>query len=273
MTDKYWHCKYHNWKQKGGLRGKDEGQQEFYAKMSSLAYEDTETRKNGLKKLGFQLDTELSNPDIIVAYNPNTKEVVHAFTGSRFTDKTKYKGSQNRIRDTKTDIGILTGTSRYGKRQKEVGGVVKSSQKKYGKSYNYTNTGHSKGSRLAFDNSKQTGIPAVGFNAGSSPIGAVTGKISKWLGRDKKAERIHYTTGNDVISISEKFLGDTKTNVVKMDKDKKRGAVANHDIENFTGQSGGKKGNAWIQHVKAYAKKNNVSYRNAMKQARASYKK
>jgi len=128
---------------------------------------------------------------------------------------------------------------------------------------------------LAFDNSKQTGIPAVGFNSGSSPIGAVTSKVSKWLGRDKKAERIHYTTGNDIISISEKILGDTKTNVVKMDKNKKRGVVANHDIENFTGQSGSgkRKSSAWIQHVKAYAKKNNVSYKQAMQEAGKSYKK
>jgi hypothetical protein len=40
--------------------------------------------------------------------------------------------------------------------------------------------------------------------------------------------------------------------------------------------SGGKKKrepNAWIKHVQAYAKENKVSYKDAIKQARASYKK
>jgi hypothetical protein len=34
---------------------------------------------------------------------------------------------------------------------------------------------------------------------------------------------------------------------------------------------GGKKPSKWIQHVKKYAKENNVSYKDAMKQAKASY--
>ena len=40
--------------------------------------------------------------------------------------------------------------------------------------------------------------------------------------------------------------------------------------------SGGKKKrepNAWIKHVQAYAKEHGVSYKDAIKQARASYKK
>lgn len=31
--------------------------------------------------------------------------------------------------------------------------------------------------------------------------------------------------------------------------------------------------NSWIIHVKAYAKKNNISYKDALKKAKSSYKK
>jgi hypothetical protein len=269
MTDKYWHCKYHNWKQKGGLRGKAEGQQEFYGKMSSIAYENTENRKKKLEKLGFELDTELSNDDIMIAVNRNTGELVSTATGSRFTDK------KHRFRDTRSDIGIALGTDRLGKRKKEVKAVVKKAGTKY-KGYDHTLSGHSLAGRTMQSISKETGLPAVIFNRGASPMGAVSDKVAKWLGKDnKKSKVIHYTTNKgmtiDPVSISARLLGDD-TETIKTKK-KKDGGIS-HSIDHFTGQAGtGKKSNAWIQHVKAYAKKNNVSYKQAMKEAKASYKK
>jgi len=34
-----------------------------------------------------------------------------------------------------------------------------------------------------------------------------------------------------------------------------------------------KKSNSWVSHVRAYAEKNNISYRDAMKQSKDTYKK
>ena len=64
MKKKYWHCEYYNCSQSGGLRSKTDGQQEFYVKMSSLAYENEADRIKGLKKMGFEYDKELSNDGI-----------------------------------------------------------------------------------------------------------------------------------------------------------------------------------------------------------------
>ena len=265
-TKKYWHCEYYNWNQSGGLRDKRDGQQEFYAKLSSYSYENTEDRKKKLAKLGFELDTELSNDDVMIAVNKKTRELVSTATGSRFTDK------RHRFRDTRSDIGIVLGTDRWGKRKKEVKEVVKKAGEKY-KGYDHTLSGHSLAGRTMHNISKETGIPAVIFNRGSSPIGALTDKITKWLGKDKKESKvIHYTTNKgltiDPVSISAKLLGDD-TETIKVNN-KKDGRIS-HSISHFTGA--GKKNNTWISHVKAYAKKNNVSYRQAMQESSKSYKK
>jgi hypothetical protein len=265
MKKDCYHCEYLNWdNQKGGLRTKAEGQQNFYAGLSSLAYKSTEERKKKAPK-GFLLDEGLSNPDVAIFYNPNTKEMVSAVTGSRFGDK------ENRFRDIRSDLGIVLGVDRLGNRTKEVSAVVKKASAKY-KDYDKTLTGHSLGGKVGSNISKQTGIPAVIFNQGSSPLSAVTDRLARMFGRDHKNSKvIHYTTGTDVLSISSKVLGnEDETNVVDMKPGAKKGIVENHSISNFTGE--GKKPSPWIKHVKAYKKKHGCSYREAMTQGKASYK-
>jgi len=266
MSKQYWHC---DWRkpQKGGLRSKGEGQMTFYARMSQLAYKGEADRIAGLKKHGFTLDKDLSNDDIIVAYNPSTKEVVHSVTGSRFSSK------KHKWRDIRSDLGILTGTDRLGRRTKEIKDVSQRSQKKYGKEYNYTSTGHSLGSKVSSNVSKSLGIDHVGFNSGTSPLGAVSDKIAKILGRDKKATRQNYTTGTDFISKSGQVLDDIKTDVVVGKLKNKPGAVAKHAIENFTQDGKGKKKKSkWHMHVDQVRKKNvGMSYKECLKLASASY--
>jgi len=273
----YLHCKTYNWPQSGGLRGKDQKQQKFYGYMSSLAYKDAKKRAEGLAKHNFILDKELSNEDIMVAHNPQTKEVIHSITGSRFNDP------KHRFRDIHTDLGILAGVSSLGKRQKEVGDVISKSQKKYGKSADYVNTGHSKGAKIALDNSRQTGIPAIAYNAGSSPIGALTSRIANLFRPAKKAERVHYTTGKDIISKSEQLLGDTKSIVVPLKKDVSTDLAGLHSIKHFTGQEGNGapgsgvhkkniKKNKWLVHVDQIKRKNKgMKYTEILKLASRSY--
>jgi hypothetical protein len=274
----YLHCKSWSKNQKGGLRGKDQKQQKFYGYMSSLAYKDAKKRAEGLAKHGFNLDEELSNEDILVAHNPQTKEVVHAITGSRFDDP------KNKFRDIRSDLGILAGTDRLGKRTSEITDVVKKSQKKYGKDYNYTNTGHSLGSRVSMNVSKKLGIDHVGFNQGSSPLGAVSDRIARLFGRDKKATRINYTTGKDFISKSSQLLDDdVETNVVPLKKDVSTGLAGLHSIKHFTGQEGNGapgsgvhkkniKKNKWLVHVDQIKRKNKgMKYTEILKLASRSY--
>ena len=233
---KYFHMKYHNFKKfRGGLR--TENQQKFYAQMARVSYENTQANraeimnKFGLTQKGWRLDNDLSNPDIAVIYNQQSREVVYSCTGSRFKDK------NNAFRDIKTDVGILFGTANFGMRFTELLSVVRIGMRKY-KNWDQTLTGHSLGAYLAYEISKKTGIPAVYFNRGESPIGALSEKIANIFRRKPEGERIHYTTNKgstvDPLSISSFLLGnDSKT--IQVDKTSDGFA---HQLSHF---GGGKK--------------------------------
>lgn len=226
-------CHFLNWNVSGGMRTGDE-QQEFYAKMSSVAYGNTpEGRADKMNKYNFNqdwiLDNELSNPDISVLVNNKTKEVVHGITGTRIDNQT------HRFRDLSSDLGIVLGIDKLGNRTAEVGDVVKKAKQKYN-NYDHTLTGHSLGGKVASNLSQELDMPAVVFNKGSSPIGYVTDKLSNMFNEDSnKGEVIHYTTndiskGNvDMLSLSSALLDDDTTKIVKQ----KYGA---HSLKNFTGE-------------------------------------
>jgi predicted esterase YcpF (UPF0227 family) len=240
--------------------------------MSSVAYGNTtEGRATKMKKYGFNdwiQDTELSTPDVAILYNPKTKEMISSVTGSRFTSQ------KHALRDIKSDVGIALGVSRLGSRTRNVKKVVKNAQSKY-KNYDHTLTGHSLGGKTAQNISKSLGIPAVAFNIGSSPIGAVTDKVAKWFGMDnKKSKVIHYTTNSlanktiDPLSVSSAVLGDANETVnVK----KKTGDMA-HSLKHF-GAGKKKAPSAWLTHVASVRQKNpGKSYKECLKMASKSYK-
>jgi len=263
-----YHCEYHgNIKLKGGLRSKDENQQEFYAKMSSVAYGNTpDGRAKKLKKYKFEdwkQDTNLSTPDVAILYNPKTKEVVHSITGSRFNDK------KHKWRDILSDVEIALGVSRIGNRTKEVKNIVKQAKAKYD-DYDHVLTGHSLGGKVGQNISKSLGIPSVSFNIGSSPLGVVTDKIAKMFGADhKESNVIHYTTNSlknktvDPLSVSAAVAGDAnETNVVKT-----KGSDHPHSITHF---GAGK--NQWQLHLKSVRSKNpEKTYKECLKIASVSY--
>jgi hypothetical protein len=283
-----WSVQYFGSGQTGGTR-KDVSQQDFYARMASVAYtEGVDARNKKLQKYklkGFTVDPELSNDDIAVIVNPDTKEVVYAITGSRFTSK------KHAMRDIRSDVGILFGTDRLGKRTSEVKSVINSAQKKY-EGYSPTMAAHSLGGKVARNISKKTGIDAIVFNYGSSPGTIVADKIAKLLGRDVKSDIVHYTTNQikkgaiDPVSAYGKLRDDSTTKVV----DKKSTAGITHSLEHFikddtpeqTGSGGpgsgdhkkGVKKNKWLVHVDQVRRKNpNMSYKACLKLASASYSK
>jgi len=213
------------------------------------------------------LDESLSNPDVAVYFNPSTKEVVSSVVGTRIDSK------KHRFRDLRSDLGIITGTDRFGSRTKEVGDVIKKAASKYA-DYDQVCTGHSLGATLCKNVSKKTGIKGVLFNQGSSPIGAIAGKIAKKLGMNHKDSRTYsYTTGNDPISISAKiFKTDDESTTVKMKDNVKKGLLSNHSVDNFTGAGKKKKPNKWQLHLK-YVRGENASksFKECLKLASASY--
>jgi predicted esterase YcpF (UPF0227 family) len=268
----YYKAHYYNWKQTGGLRGKDQQQEQFYAKMASVAYGNTtEGRAAKLKKYGFNdwiQDEELSTPDVAILYNPKTKEVVSSITGSRFLDK------KHALRDIRSDVSIALGVSRLGSRTRQVKSVVKKAQKKYGE-YDHTLSGHSLGGKTAQNISKSLGIPAVAYNIGSSPLGSVSDKLAKWFGADHKDSNvIHYTTNSlknkviDPLSVSAAVLGDANETInVK----KKTGSIA-HSLDHF-GAGKKKPQSAWLTHVaKVRAKNTGKPYKDCLRMASATYK-
>jgi len=268
-----YNCKFHNFKQRGGLRGKDANQQTFYAQMASIPYSNTtEERAAKMKKYGFDdwvQDTALSNVDVSVLYNPTTKEVVTGVVGTRINDK------KNRFRDIRSDLGIAAGVSRFGKRYSEVKKVVLAAKAKY-KDYDVTISGHSLGGKTAQNISKSTGIQAVTFNAGSSPLDAVGNKISKLFGQDNKDSNvIHYTTNSianktiDPVSISSAVLKDANQTIAV----KKINDDNSHSLSQFTGAGKKKKPTQWMVHVKSVKLANpTIQYKDVLKLASKSYR-
>lgn len=254
-------CEFINWKQKGGLR-KGPEQQKLYAKFANISYQDgLEARKKklddyGFSKDGWKIDEKLTNDDMATLYNDKTKEVVYSVSGTRLDKKHGFK-------DVFSDIGIMAGVSSLGKRTNQVHNVVKKGQSKY-KDYKPVLAGHSLGAKISKNVSEKTNIPAVVYNMGSSPASIITDRLAKAVGRRKKSDITHYTTRGDVISLSERLLGDTKTKIVKKTR-KDKGA---HSLAQF---GAGK--NKWMEHVKKVRAENkDMKYIDVLKLASTSYK-
>jgi len=227
-------------------------------------------RQAKMNKYGFNdwiQDTSLSNRDVSVLYNPKTKEVVSAVAGTRINDK------KNKYRDLRSDLGIIAGVSRFGSRNTEVKKVVLDAKNKY-KDYDMVITGHSLGGKISQNISKSTGIPAVTFNAGSSPIDAIGNKLSKMFGADNKdSEVIHYTTNSienktiDPLSLSSAVLKDANE-TISVKKTTDDGA---HSLSQF---GAGKKKSAWMIHVAKIKVANpGKPYSAVLKLASTTYKK
>jgi hypothetical protein len=169
----------------------------------------------------------------------------------------------------------VLGLDRWGDRTKEVKSVVDSAKDKY-KDYNHTLTGHSLGAKVSTNISRQTGLPAVVFNTGSSPLSAISDRIAKLFGRDHKDSKVtQYTTNQgmtiDPLSISGKLLGTANktTEVSTVDPTK-----SNHHLGSFAVGAGRKKKpvvSKWIAHVKKYQAEHSCTYKEALSGASKSY--
>lgn len=132
--------------------------QDIYAKLSSLAYEkDREKLKKEARKLGYDIDEELSTANHIVFKNRKTGKAVVAYRG---TDPTN-------VDDLLADKDIAGGKREH-RRFNEALHVAKKAQEKY---KDIEVTGHSLGGTQALHVYETLGVRARVYNPGSTPKG------------------------------------------------------------------------------------------------------
>ena len=258
-----WKIQYINssGKQQGGTR-KDSKQKEFYAKAASVSYGKTlADRKKKAKALGFKIDENLSNDDISVMVNDKNKEVIYSIAGTRLSQP------KHRWRDLGEDALLTLGLQKFGYRKGDVEKVINKAQDKY-KGFEPTISAHSLGGSVGRRISKDTGISAVLYNIGSSPLSVLSDKVNDILNKSKKADVLkHYSVKSDPLSVSERVLGDVDVADVK-----KKENLNPHTLKQFQQEGSGKK-NKWLVHVaKVRAKNKGMKYSEVLKLASTSYR-
>ena len=253
---------------KGGTR-KDQSQKVFYAKAADVSYGKTlEDRRRRAAKIGFEVDESLSNDDVSVLFNPKTKESIISIAGTRLSQP------RNRWRDLFEDVLITAGLQPLSTRRKQVKSIVDEAQQKYN-NYEKTITGHSLGANIAKDIAKKTGIDAVLYNVGSSPLSILSDKVSSIINKTYKPDVLkHYNVKSDPLSLSERLFGDSEL----VDIEHKKSDKSAHSLAQFTGEGKKQKKKtlkiAWLDHVNQVRKKNpGVLYKEILKMASMSYKK
>lgn len=257
-----WQVEFIGNRVKGGTR-KDSSQKVFYAKAANVSYGKTiEDRKKRAKKIGFEIDESLSNDDVSVLVNPKTREVIYSIAGTRLSQPKK------RWRDIFEDVLITTGLQPLSSRRKQVGTVINEANEKY-RDYENTIAAHSLGANIGKSIAKKTGIDAVLYNIGSSPLSILSDKVSSIINKTYKPDVLkHYNVKSDPLSLSERLFGDTELVDVTRSDD-----LTPHELKQFTGE-GKRKNNQsnWINHVKAVRGDNpGMAYKEILKIASKSY--
>jgi hypothetical protein len=146
-------------KKVGSLNLPKNSRQNESAIISKAAYmNDNDRIKYLTEKLpGYAIDNSLSSSKTLVAVNPETKEVI-----------TGFRGSKDR-QDIGTDLLIGLGLEKLGSRYRNGVKTARRVQEKYG-DYNSSYTGHSLGGKIAYDVGGKVGKESNSFDTpGSIP--------------------------------------------------------------------------------------------------------
>jgi len=241
-----------------------------YALFSDIAYAKGDDDKAALLEKynpgGYwTLDKDLTGRDASVFYNTKTKELVVAARGTDLASK------DSRYRDLASDLGIVLGVSRFGKRNKEISNLVDKAAEKYNTQPNLT--GHSLGGRVAADIARSKDLKAVVFNPGSSPIDIVPALLRRVGALKEQAGQVHtHRIRRDLVSLTTRGTHDSETQPRKEMFAHTLGNFIDRDKDQIVGEGRRKTVSPWISHVKKYQKKHGCSYRDALKGASASYK-
>jgi len=141
---------------------------------------DAGKQAKALKKYGYVLDRELTNPrENVVAWNPFEKKLLYISQG---TDPRNQK-------DLQTDAVLAAGGLKQTRRYEEEKNALLKAQRKYGADAGHVNLiGHSLGGSVV-NFLAPSGSHAITYNAAYTP------------GQKARAETTNYRTAGDVISI------------------------------------------------------------------------
>ena len=225
----------------GGAAAPKEGEEtddmEKYAKVSGATYIPKEEREKWLDKegvKGYKLDTDLSDVENTVLYNPTSKHMIYGARGS--------VSAKDWLID---DAAIASGNKKLFEslpRYKSTKEKLKQAQEKYPE-YTHDATGHSLAGTLVTTAGTDLRVPFHAYSTGSSPSGwsnsvweRVKGVFKpskkKWLNQHGKT----YNVWTDPVSISDTIFPvyDSKHFNIKQQKQ----ASHPHSILNFYKSTG-----------------------------------
>jgi hypothetical protein len=204
-------------------------------------------KNNEYNEDGYILDKSLSNRRGQVYHNPETNKTIVSHRG------TKSKS----LADWGNNLQYLLGNYKNTKRYKNGKRIQQEAINKYGKVD--TTIGHS-----------QSGVLARELGKNSTNIINVN---PAYLGEKKKSNETIIRGQYDPVSMllnKSDVDYNIKTNSINPLKNHKQDILDKLGNDEIIGK--GIKANKWIEHIKQYAKLNNISYKEAMKQGKQSYR-
>lgn len=130
---------------------------QHYAAFASAAYQRSSEQRQQIVPPGFVLDTEISNRNRAVFYNPDTFQVIMAERGTQPKGKTA-------LADLSTDAALAFGWGDVTTRFRNSLKTAKAIQQQY-PGWDFTVTGHSLGGSIAKYVHDQLDLQAVTFSA------------------------------------------------------------------------------------------------------------
>jgi len=202
---------------------------------------------DGAEKVdGFELDKSLSTKTSKVYHDPKTNKTVVAHRGT--------KEASDWLNNAVYGLFGKTGykmTPRF----KEAEKVQKQAQEKYG-AKNISTIGHSQGSLQAEILGGDT-HEVLTLNKATRPFANTVG-----------ANQFDVRSKKDLVSAFNPFAKKTGKEI---EYDTESNPLTAHSIEALPDDIMIGQGSKWVKHVKQYQKKHGCSYKEAMKQAKASY--
>ncbi len=220
--------------------------------MLSNTYKKPKDQKNNIDN--YVRDDSLSGARVAVYHDPNTKHTIISHRGTAS------------IQDVGTDLMLSVGLAGNTKRFKHAKSIQDQTENKYGKE-NVLTVGHSLASSIA---------SKVGQN--SKEIITMDKPVTfQNIGQKIPNNQTDIRTTNDPVSLLYGLqFGQDRIINIKSDTYNPILAHKTNQLEKLNGKfvgNGLKKNNNWINYVKNYQKIHKLSYKDALKQAKDSYRK